>query len=212
MILFVPAYDSQTRGNLSIALAIADNSCQFFFQDDALGEKLKNRLRRSPAPLFVMSHGTANCFFEQNGKPALLPDEVHLLANLPVFVFACYTSNEFGKSAAQEKAIYWGYTGAIQSVDLSDTVSVLFRPIFKTILYNFPHHHEASAIQTFLLHLKSACDQVAEALDLLDELDDPLGAYACGRDIWSKLRIHHPDLTDPIFHPESPLGDLFEWR
>jgi hypothetical protein len=215
MILFVPAYDPQTHGNLDMAKAIAPSSCRRFFQDEALGENLKTELRQNPAPLFVMSHGEAKCFFDQQGQPALLPEDAYLLYHLPTFVFACLTSNEFGKLAAQKNTVYLGYTGTIQSLDLPQKVSALFQPVFQNILDHFAHLADTFSIQTFLLNLKTSCDQVAAELDILQdagELDHPMAAYACVRDLWNKLKVHHPHSSEPMTHPDAETGDLYDWN
>ncbi len=213
MIIFVPAYDEATHANLSVALAVADNSLQLFFKEDALGARLKAHLKDSPAPLFVMSHGASEYFFDQNDEPAILLEEVHLLSNLPVFVFACYTANEFGKTAAQGNSIFWGYTGAIQSLDSQPAVSIHFQPIFKSILQSFSHLSLNSEIAIFLASLRDICEQANNKLDEIWESNpnlDLYAAYNCLSHLWGRLRVYHPDLSEPILHPDAPIGDLFE--
>ncbi len=212
MIVFVPAYDEATRANLSIAQAVVSHSSRLLFHEDALAERLKTTLRSKPAPLFAMTHGVEEHFFDQNDTPALSLKEAHFLSNLPVFVFACFTANEFGKAAARQHALYWGYTGRIQTPDPQPLVVRHFQAVFKTIADHFPHLRAESDIASFLGSLQDICEQANDQLDKLWDSDasvDLLEAYHCLLHIWSRLRVHHPDLAEPMRHPEAPISDLF---
>lgn len=212
MIVFVPAYDEATRANLSIAQAIVGHSPHLLLHEDALAERLKTTLQSKPAPLFAMSHGVEEHFFDQNDTPALSLKEVHLLSNLPVFVFACFTANAFGKAAARQNALYWGYTGRIQTPDPQPLVARHFQTVFKIITDGFPHLRSESDIASFLVSLQGTCEHANDQLDKLWDSDpnvDLLEAYHCLLHIWSRLRVHHPDLTEPMRHPEAPISDLF---
>jgi hypothetical protein len=212
MIVFIPAYDEATCANFALAQSLSDDSCHLLFREHALAENLKSALQNKLAPLFAMSHGAEEYFCDQNQCPALTPNEVHLLGGRQVFVFACYTANTLGKIAARKSTIYWGYTGAIQALDPHPLVANRFHQIFTAILENFPCLISASDIGSFLIMLKNLCEQVNHNLDDLCESNsdfDILEAFICSNHIWSRLRIHHPDLTEPISHPEAPTGYLF---
>lgn len=214
MIVFVPAYDDSTRANLAIAQSIVDDDCLLLFQEKATANILQFVLRNledMAMPLFVMAHGTGDFFLDNDDLPALSLHQTHLLSGKSAYVFACFTANHFGKIVASENAIYWGYTGAIQSPDSQPETVVLFKTIFQFILQHFSTSKTLVEIQAIFQLLRNRCDEAKGVLFDLSEQNpdfDLLEASICINHIYERLRVRHPDFEQPLLPPGAPPGDL----
>lgn len=214
MIVFVTDFDGVTQGNKEVICPIL---VYFSFIElvgsEAISENLVSKLRENPqSPLFVATHGKPTYFQDNNGKPALEKEDVSLLAQRKVYVFACWTANELGRME-WENTTYYGYTGAVSAPDADDMRLVKIQtPIFEYILRNFPTCHDEAAVKIFIEELKNKVDEAEEALDDLFEEDtqiDTSDTNAFLNDVWKKLRVYHNNSVEPIRHQQGFETDIF---
>jgi hypothetical protein len=181
----------------------------------AIYPNLTKSLEEKPQePLWVMTHGNSDCFYDQDDKPTFDLDNAHLLATRKNFVYACYTANELGRKVAQQGGVYLGYTGQLHLPnEITTTVADVFRPIFQFIQTNFPVIDNEEQASHFLQKLKNLCDNALYDIDELAENEpdtDVLSLYQSIGDFWGRLWIWLPFEEKPISHNEGAQSPLFE--
>jgi hypothetical protein len=216
MILFVPAYDPQTRSNLAIAQQLAceppEGVCHLF-GDGATRAALIDALGNRKSSVFVMSHGQQTRLVAQWGETAIDEQDEQVLtclAGRAVFAYACHTANQLGRTAAHQGAIWWGYTGKLQCPVHEPPFGVLFSRLFQFIINRFWMAMHPLDRDSFFVELRSRSDAVACAIDDFGERYadmDTFSAQLCALHVWDRLRIwvtgadgpeHHPDARPPV--------------
>ncbi len=213
MIIFVPAYDDVTRGNLAVASAmLVDDEDERLFENHATVQLL-DRLRSCPGrPLFAMSHGCPDYLCGQGGIPVLNLDVIvePALGARIMFVYACHTATELGRVAARNGAIWLGYTGEISAPPSTPATLSLFASLFDFVRATFPRLRDVGLRQALFHELERRCDEAAAQLDELAERGVlvEMDAHLCLLHLWQRLRIW-VDGELPEQHPRSPPPSLF---
>lgn len=215
MIFFITAYDEATKGNYALMLPLLPQNQYTWVGEKATYQNLKDSLENQPQmPLWAMTHGNSDCFYDQEDKPTFNLDNVHLLATRKSFVYACYTANELGRQVAKQGGFYGGYTGQLHLPnEITKTVANIFRPIFQFIKINFFSIEHTEQATHFLEELKDMCDNVLYDIDEIAENEpntDVLSLYQSAGDFWGRLWIWLPFKENAVMHHEGTQSPLFE--
>ena len=214
MLVFVPGYDSATRSNLSIANDFELDANDIFLNQNADRNELFKFINQMDS-IFIMSHGGKNAIFYDGDKEAINCQDATSFANKNFFVFACHTATNLGKIMADNRNVWWGYTGAISAPDSEQEVREIVKPIFKYVLDNFHlvTYDSNPSISEVLVEIKVLCDTANEQLDSLNTNDDLnyFDTKLCLEHFWNRLRIWYKDgILEPMKHPHAPSPFLFD--
>ena len=113
-----------------------------------------------------------------------------------------------GRALAGEGAVYWGYTGKINTPAENADLVFLFVPIFEYIRDTWHSANSGSEQQDALTQIAILCDRAADTLDelsLADQELDVLSAALCLLHIWARLRVWTGDAASPEHHPRAPM-------
>jgi hypothetical protein len=234
MIVFVPAYDPATHLNLVIARRILPDGCRALLGPEATRAALFEALEGSgDAPLLAMSHGEKERLLAQNRRTtdelrragivdvkeqrevlretdqtALEPGDGASVRRRSIFVYACNTGTHLGSSLVGAGAVYWGYTGKINTPAENPSLDFLFVPIFEYIRDAWPDARSERTRRDVLNRIETLCESAAQTLDDLAEKDaelDVLSAGLCLLHIWDRLRIWTAGADSPEHHPRAHL-------
>lgn len=217
MIIFVPAYDDSTSGNLAVAMAMRPPAGAESLLADHATHVLLGLLSKHPRrPLFAMSHGGPRHLCGQGGAPVLDAETVadRKLCDRVMYIFACHTATELGRIAANHGATWAGYTGWISAPPVTQTSLEVLASVFDFVCASIPHMRDTGFRQRFLLDLEARCEQAAAALDELAAagVGVELDAYLCLLHVWQRLRIWSEGDQEPARHPDAPPPSLFASR
>lgn len=214
MIVFVPAYDPQTRANLHIARRLVPGSGHAdapitLFEHAADRVALASLLVINAGPLFAMSHGRQDQLLGNGGQPAISEDDeavLTLLGARAVFAYACHTATRLGRLAAEHGATWWGYTGKLQCPVDQAPFDQLFIGIFQLIADRFWAATSHASRSVLLDELKTLCELAAREIDEVGDAHpdaDTFSAQLCALHVWDRLRIWSTGEEGPEHHPEA---------
>jgi hypothetical protein len=215
MIIFIPAYDDATKANLDVVEPIIPKTAISLLEKDATRGNLWHQLNQENV-LFAMSHGNSDALWDNNDDKALKMDDFDAFADKKAFVFACFTANSLGMALKKQNSIYWGYTGRVAAPSSQPIVKTIFSNILEYILTHFSNCKNEFEINQMLENIKQLCDKAAEQMDEIIEsgafVEDDWECYNCLQHIWSRLRVHHFNINQPLKHIGAVDGDLYEWK
>ncbi len=210
---FVTNYDLSTKSNFNIVSECLPNDSFNMMSMDATRKNLIDNLSRRPQDdVFIFTHGSDNCFYDNDDKIAYSDKDAYLNKRI-VFVYACYTANLLGKVTANSGSIYWGYTGRLAALEDADESKHIFINIVSDILDNFTLLKNKKEIIKYLDKLKLKCESGQYELDKIAENNpdfDVMEGYKALMHIWSRLRIYYKSENTKLFHSEAEVNDLFE--
>lgn len=106
---------------------------------------------------------------------------------------------------AESGAVWWGYTGAIQSPP-TDDLSSLFVLLFAFVRGSFWRLETTQERAECADLLRELCLLAEEHVDEAHARDASLAtmdAYLCLLNLWDRLRIWEPGASAPLQHPEA---------
>lgn len=209
MIVFVPAYDEQTKANLQIAEEFQLESGIALLGEEANRKELLENIKQNDN-IFIMSHGAQEAVYCDKDMKALSSEDAKVLNNKKFFVFACHTATNLGKIMIENGNEWWGYTGQISAPDTDAEVKEIIVPIFQFILENYYTTNDlgASTFNDILKRIKELCDDAALQLDKLDDFGY-MDTRLCIEHLWNRLRIwSNPE--EPLKHPDAPPPYLLD--
>lgn len=215
VITFVPAYDLATSSNMAIAKELNTIPSLTLFEKKATSQNLKELLKKhKDLPIFVMSHGEKDYFYDNNEDVALDSKSekiLQLLKNRSIYVFACHTAANLALKISQKGTIYWGYNFQITAPDEQSEIKQLFVNLFSFIYNHFHTNTEITKVENFLVDLEQKCEETNYLLDQIYEQYPAIFSsetYRCLLHIWSRLRVFTPN-GEVLKHPNAPEDLLF---
>jgi hypothetical protein len=190
MIIFATYHDESTAESMQLAKSIIEENDIILLKEDATRLQLLPILKvHETAQLMVFSHGKERYCLGNDDIPALTTDDIALLAQRKVFVYACWTAVELGKSASsQPNCLYAGYNNTVITGG-SDIPSEM-QMIFQFIKNNFHKAIKEEDIMLFLNQLSDLCNNTEQKyLEQYPKSLDFIGISTALRNIWAKLEI-----------------------
>lgn len=213
-ILFITAYDEQTKSNLIIADQIKAEDDTLLFEINATRENLHKAILNSNCnSILVMCHGDIDVIKDNFKNYAINIADEKNFTNKFFYVWACNTAKELGKKVANNDNVWWGYDCPVTAPTIDSIFLVFFVEIFKEIKLNFSNGINKNDIINILDLIKIKCEWAENEFDFIinggvidsDGLDI-ISLYSCSRNIWANLCVWYMRDVDPIKHPEAPKG------
>lgn len=206
MIVFVPAYDEQTRANLDCLRPFIPGNALIESAATAANLTQVVAASSSDAALLFWSHGAHEGVRGQDKAIALGASQLAQLSPRRTYAFACHTGTSFGREASERGWQWWGYTGAISAPgDHPNEQRILGSAMWRVaeIFLGCEGDPRTGALG----EIRRTAERCAEHLDELGP-DVDVDSYVCARHLWSRLRVWLPGFDEELAPDGAERGLL----
>jgi hypothetical protein len=190
MIIFATYHDESTAESFKLAKSIIEENDIILLKEEATRMQLLPLLNEhEQAQLMVFSHGKEHYCLGNDDIPALTSDDIALLAQRKIFVYACWTAVALGKKASsQPNCLCAGYNNTV--ITGGSDIPNEMQTIFQFIKNNFHNAQKEEDIMLFLNQLSDLCNHTEQKyLEQYPQSLDFIGISTALRNIWAKLEI-----------------------
>jgi hypothetical protein len=203
VILFTTAYDPATRCNLGVARLLT-GAHVLLLEDEASRSALLQALANHPErEVVAMSHGRRQFLRAQGGAAphALQVEDANDLGARKVFAWACQTSAELGRAAAQAGAVWFGFPVKIAAPPEDAGMQALLAGVLQHVVDGLPAVKDAASCRVLLDGVVAAA---VRALETVDTMEHDSSTQQCFEQFQLRFEAWLPGHDEPIRPSTAP--------
>jgi len=202
-ILFVPAYDESTSPNLRVARRLGGCHVRLF-EAKATRVGLWRALAKHPGrALVAMSHGRRQFLRAQGGTPphAIQLEDAGDIGTRKVFAWACLTSAELGRAAADSGLVWLGFPVKIAATPENAQLQSLLVDVLQHVVNGLPTISDEASCRAVLDRVVEAA---VNALETVDSIPHDSSDQQCFEQFQLRFEAWLPGCAEPIRPTDAP--------